>query len=185
VFGFAEGAAALADVGGQRHFGDGFEVGFGEEAEDAFAAGEGFEDFGLDWFRARAGRWEEETHAGFGAGAGFDECDPVVRTGFVEEEDFEAAVGGGEGGAADFGIVEDEEVVRAEVFGEVVEVAVLNATIGAMVDEEAGFLAARRGMGGDQLGRELVFVIGYPRIWNFVIFHSNISRIYQSPPKGR
>jgi hypothetical protein len=60
----------------------------------------------------------------------------------------------------DLGVVEDEEVAEIEIVGDVAELPVRQRAGGAIEDEESRLIAPRRGVLGDQLGREIIVEVG-------------------------
>jgi hypothetical protein len=77
---------------------------------------------------------------------------------FLEQEELELSPMGllapAETRRDDFGVVEDEDIPRAEVLGEVGEAVMVPASGGAVQDEQAGLRALAGGALGDQFRRQ-------------------------------
>jgi hypothetical protein len=99
-----------------------------------------------------------------GALAGFHHGPPVVHGIFFEQQYFKRAAGAGvfstQARGDDAGIIEDEDIARAKVAEEVRKNFMFAAGVGAVEDEEAGLIALRRGLLGDEFGREREIKIG-------------------------
>ena len=123
-----------------------------------------FEDGGEEFWELGVGSWKFDLRSDLSALAGFHHGPPVVHGIFFEQQDFKRAAGAGvfstESRGDDAGIIEDEDIAGAQVAKEVGKFFMFEAGIGAVEDEEAGLISLRRGLLGDEFGREWKIKIG-------------------------
>ena len=154
----AEGGPAFQDVGRHRHPANGAQIERREEPQDALTARQRLQDFGFDLGRAGGVPEKTQAHAGPGAIAGLDQGNPMLRAGFIEQENFDATIRRGQRRCPHARIVEYEQVIFAQEGGKIGKMRVVGAFCRAIVDQQAGFRALRGRMRRDQVRGKLVLV---------------------------
>jgi hypothetical protein len=87
----------------------------------------------------------------------------MPRARFFQQQDLKPPVDRGDRRGPHLRVVEHEQIVRADILRQIEEMAMLQAVLRAVINQQPRFLALRRRMRGDQFRRQLKFVIGGTR----------------------
>ena len=165
------------DVGRERGFADFFQrvenIFRTGEAHVALAGGVFFEHDGgvCGGVAVRVG--ELNFGAGAHAFARAEQCPPIVRRVFFDEEHFDLAAAAGffspQARGDDARVVEDDGVAGRDEFEQVGEAAMFPPGVAAMDDEEARGVAFGGGLLGDQFRRQRVVEVGGAQIFSGLV----------------
>ena len=158
VAGFVPAVGAVRDVGGQGHAAVAFQEfqhGGGKVQLEQFVPAA--PDLGLE---GAVGQDQACARAGRLAGAHMRQGAPGFGDAFDQDLDLSAAVlAAAQPGLDDAGVVEDQQVARAQQTGQVGELTVVQAAGAVQVQQPAG-VAPFGGMLGDQFGGQFVVELG-------------------------
>jgi hypothetical protein len=146
----AEGGAGFFDVGWERKITVVFQLDGLEEADHPSAIFQCFEHFNPGGRMTFMGGQSHDIALAEPLG-GASYGGPMERRGLFEQEQLGFVVFRVEPGRNDFGVIQDEKVVRGDPAAQVAESGVLKSVGGAVDYEEAGMVPGFGRLGGDEV----------------------------------